>query len=178
MSRFITAIPTELIKFLQSLPKGSTIEGLMCNILEENMAGQKTLNTTEGKVAVIWSNDKWESGLTVPVDYPLEMMVRGKQPKTVKTKKQWHEGIKDLNIVEESEAVKEITKPVSIIHYLTQSEFDEARKNNEPLEFHGIYPAWKRVAATDKFVEGYFYRKAQPNDNTTPPVREMQPANP
>lgn len=161
MSRFRTSIPTEIAAFIKSLPPHSTIEDVLCQITTRDFAGRVALSQESDNIIVVWENPAWESGKTVPVDYPLDLLIRNKPPKLAARASAYKKAIEAQNLPKN--APEAAPEPINIHkpHYLTEQEVMEAIANGEKIEFQGIEPGWMPFEkGRHTFTEGFYYRKA------------------
>ena len=164
MSRFTTSIPIEVKAFIESLPRGSYVHSvtLVPPMTNENrydiMAG-----TIQQEVVILWENDKFHSGLTVPVDFPAIDVKRKILPKGVL--KPGSRKPATLTPPEPENAPTGIVEPLkapSGPSYLTAEQVDRAVTDGNTVEFQGIEPIWKEFnPKVDTFMAGYFYRVKQ-----------------
>ena len=145
MSLFQTKLSVDVKQILDSLPKGHFLHGI-------------TFNKDTREVCVLWEYERMESGLTVPVEFPLADL----------TKKLLPDGVRNLDKVTKSKPVKPIhiapvptpVLPPAIPLIRTQKEYDESVASGVDLEYQGLKPIWKPVESGHVFTAGYFYRKA------------------
>lgn len=162
MSLFKTEIPIQLAEFLKVLPKGSHIEAFAAEVIEEasGIGGKKTLNTDPSRVFVVWGNEQWESGRLYPVDYPMDLLAKGKAPKTAYKRAEYKKQVAAANEPKNAPEVKPAIKTTDLPAYLTEEQVREGLKNGEAMEFWGINPGWKVVdLKTHHYTEGFYYRK-------------------
>lgn len=149
MSTFRTSLSVNLDEIFQSLPK----RGLHVHSV--------TWNGELSRVEIVWENPKLFTGRSIPVDYPLELLVKGKRPKGVRENAKVE--VKPKPVVMATEPPK--ATPQNLIR--TREDFDKAMAwflNNpttpeSKLEYQGVEATWKPVTADHQFQEGYFYRK-------------------
>jgi hypothetical protein len=145
MSLFKTILPVDIGRVLSALPEHFFLHSI-------------TFNKNTSEVTVEWEHAKLESGLTVPVNFPLSDL----------TKKLLPAGVRDLDKVTKQKPKPKVdtapapkpTPPPAIPLIRTQAEFDDALSKGENLEYQGLKPIWKLVEHDHVFTAGYFYRKA------------------
>lgn len=150
MSKFKTTLPTNINEFLDELPKRSHVHSI-------------TINPATKEIDIAWENDRYETGLTVAVDFPESSVKAHKPPK----------GVRDTNkpVFKVPEPVKEVEKKTDVIvpppQYMTEREVAEARFAGKELEFMGMETVWKPVDKEHTFTNGFFYRLLDNKNNRT-----------
>ena len=142
MSKFITNLPTEVSTLLEALPKGSYIHGIV-------------LSPESHDVHVLWENNKFETGLTIPIQFDFDDLKKNVLPKHV------NDLIKSkmaTKILPNPEPVKVENSSSPAPRYMTKKEVEYALKNGKDVEFMGVLPVWKPFAKDDAYIDGYFYR--------------------
>jgi hypothetical protein len=145
MSRFITRIPTEVQAIIDALPKGSYVHAI-------------ALDKDTNEVLINWEQTRFESGLTVPVEFSLLEVKTKKLPRGVKdiTKKQPAPPTPPP-VTDAPTVILEPAKPAP--DYLTQEQVESLSAKGTAIEFMGIRPEWLRFnPKQDTFTAGYFYR--------------------
>ena len=167
MSLFRTSLSTAVTDLLASLPKGSYLHGIELTppIDDKNRAAIMS-GEIKQEIVVIWEMHHFETGLTVPVEYPAgeikaKRLPKGcrdaRRPKAVITPSK-AENVPTVNVAPKH------TAPV----YLQPDEVDDLSRKSIPVEFMGIEPKWTPfVAGKDSYVPGYFYRKAAAQKEVT-----------
>ena len=146
MSKFSTKLPVDFDALLAALPKQSSIHAV-------------TLNPDTKQVIVVWSNDIFESGLTVPTDFEFEDVKKKKLPAGVRDAR------KKVSAPAQPEVIHEAPPDVPALkveapRYMTEAEVAEAVKSGNKVEFQGIEIGWKPFTDADVFTKGFFYRYA------------------
>jgi len=146
MSLFQTKLSVDIKQIFDSLPKGHFLHSI-------------TFNKETREVCVLWEYERMESGLTVPVEFPLSDLIKKLLP----------DGVRNLDKVTKTKPTKPVIQtlpvpkpiqPPAIPLIRTQAEYDKAVADDEPLEYQGITPVWKPVdPALHTFTAGYYYRK-------------------
>lgn len=146
-SLFRTEFETEVNAFIKGLSKRSTVQGVSL--------------TPDNKIVLIWDTDEYDTGLSVPVDWPPSMVKAGKLPPKVYKAS---ERPKPVNIPVKVENapqgnVERNSTPVAL---LDEKGLREAVEKGVKIEYQGIHPIWVPFnPRQDKWVEGYFYRKSE-----------------
>lgn len=145
MSRFTTRIPTEVQALIDALPKGSFVHAV-------------ALDKDTNEVLIQWEQNRFESGLTVPVDFSPAELKGKKLPKGVRdiTKKQ-PATLTPAPVPAAPTVTPDPSAPAPT--HLTQEQVESAVKDGKAVEFMGIEPKWKPFdPKADVFTAGYFYR--------------------
>ena len=144
MSKFSTSLPTKLDTLLKSLPINSTVHSI-------------TLNEDTHDIVVEWENSMFETGLTVPIDFPLDDLKAKLAPKGA-----WLPGKKKpgtLSPKAKQNAPQPVPAPKTELPvWITEAEVAAAVKAGEAVEFQGIEPRWQPFTPSDSYTKGYFYR--------------------
>ena len=144
MSKFTTNLPTNIEELVSSLPKGSYVHGI-------------TLNPQTKEIVVLWENTKYESGLTVPVEFKIAEIKGHKTPKSIKEIES--RKAQPATVVEE-QPKKEESIAVPVVKYLGLGELDDAIANGDAVEYMGIEHVWNIFNSNiHSYTPGYFYRK-------------------
>ena len=145
MSKFTTRIPTEIQALIDALPKGSFVHVI-------------ALDKDTNEVLIQWEQNRFESGLTVPVDFPPANIKGKKLPQGVRdvTKKQ-PATLTPPPVPAAPTVIVEPAKPAPT--HLTQEQVDAAVAEGKEVLFMGIRPEWLSFnPKQDVFTAGYFYR--------------------
>src|SRR5580704_8044058 len=82
MSKFSTSLSTSVADFLTSLPKGSYLHGIeLVPPMDDKNRSDILAGKIEQTITVIWEMHHFETGLTVPVEYPLGEIKAKRLPK-------------------------------------------------------------------------------------------------
>lgn len=116
------------------------------------------------EVVVQWEAERFYSGLTVPVEFPMADIIKKRLPERVKDKnrKEKPSPVPDAPTVT-PEPVASNAEPVT--YFKDKETYDTEIAAGTKLEFQGLSPVWKPVTADHVFTDGYFYRK---NSGLTP----------
>ena len=152
MSLFRTVLSVDLKQVLDVLPKGYFLHNV-------------TFDKEKREVSFQWEYEKFESGLTVPVDFSLSDL----------TKKLLPDGVRNLDKVTKLKSEKPPvlikpapkTIPVAALPLIrTQTDYEAALVAGDDIEYQGLLPVWKPVdPAIHSYTPGYLYRK-KPLDKT------------
>lgn len=159
MSKFTSKIATEVDALIALLPKGSYIHSIVLN------------KDTHG-IEIEWSNEIFQSGLTVSVDFDPADIKAKRLPKGV-----WNarKGKPATLTPPAPEIVPTVTqapaKPI-LTPWLSEEQVLEAIKEGKEVEFMGVTPSWLPFnAQSDAVTPGYFYRLVEkPVDTKTQPA--------
>ena len=147
MSKFSTKIPVSVQELVDALPKGSFVHSI-------------AFHRTTNEVDIVWEHDRFESGLTVPLDISPDDVLKKKLPKAVKIATD-----KASPPVKKTapEAIVEAAKPTPAPDPLIRSkeEFETAVASGQALEFQGIRSCWEPLEKGTAFVQGFYYRPAK-----------------
>jgi hypothetical protein len=144
MAHFKTEIPTEAKTFIDSLKGRRTFSSI-------------TL-TEENNILIMWEDDTLYTGLTVPVDYPLNMLQAGKLPQKTFKASEREKATPSLPSKKDAPTAKPEPKTVIPI-YLNEEQVKESAVKGQSMEFYGILPRWVTFnPRVDRYTEGYFYR--------------------
>lgn len=148
MSLFKTFIPVNVEEILADLPKNRFVHSV-------------AYDANNKQIVIMWEHDRFQTGLTVPIEYPLELIGKRTLP----------QGVKDVNRKEkppEKENAPEVKPETStpvlqpIPEYIqTKEDFDDALVLGKVLEFQGVTPVWDLVDSNHVFTKGYFYREVE-----------------
>ena len=156
MSKFTTTIPTGTADFIATLPKTSYIYGvLLVQPLTEDNRADIAAGKIKQSVQVFWENPKWETGLTVPVEFSASDVKAGVLPKSAKVLP-----VKPAAATPPKPAAT--APPVKPPVYMTEAEVNAALADGKTVEYMGVQPVWKQFEPkSDHYTEGYFYRLRQ-----------------
>lgn len=157
MGKFLTKLPTKANSFIESLSKRATIEGI-------------TLDPETRDVLILWSNEDLYTGLTVPVDYPAELVKRQELPKGVCKASDRAKATKTLPAKQNAPEANQTPKQAIVAPlYLTEEQLAECTAKGEAVEFQGVLPKWMPFdPKKDTFKEGYFYRRVEKRVDQAP----------
>jgi len=146
MSLFKTFLPVQVEEVLSKLPNNKFVHFV-------------SYDNELKRITILWEYDKFQSGLTVPIEFPIEMIGTNKLPA----------GIKDLN-KKEPVVVQEIPQEPTVFeeeikvepkqnYIITKEAFEEAYTSGKELEYQGVLPVWNPIEKDHVFTEGFFYRE-------------------
>lgn len=144
MALFKTELKTEAEQFVKDLPKRATLQGISM--------------TPEHNIVILWENEDLHTGLTVPTDYPLNMLRAGKLPqRTVKASERPKATVTPPKKENAPTVTPEAKSPSPV--YLSEKELNESIAKGIAIEYQGIRPVWVQYnPKVDRYTAGYFYR--------------------
>lgn len=164
MSKFNTRLTVDVSTIVGSLPKGSFLHSVMLipPLTDQNRA-DIAAGIIKQEVVIVWENTNFESGLTVPIDFPIEEGKRLKPPEGVLDVRKPRPATLSLTVEENvTTGLVEPLKDVPVTVYLTEQEVNQAMLDGKDVEFQGIEIGWKRfVPFTSTYTKGFFYRLAE-----------------
>ena len=144
MSKFSSSLPTNLDKLIKSLPANSTVHSIK-------------LSEDGHSINVEWENGIFETGLTVPIDFPLDDLKDKALPKGAWKAGNKRPGTKSPKPEQNAPQMKPEAK-TQAPKYLSELEVESAVAEGKSVEFQGIEPRWQDFTKSDTFTDGYFYR--------------------
>lgn len=161
MSKFLTILPLDVDEMLSKLPGKHFLHGI-------------TYNPKTKSVEVHWEHDKLETGLSVPVPFPLELIGKRKLPEGVRKVGTDSPAVSTVQVKQSApeskpEAIAEVIRTVPPNYFQDKETLEAAISNKERIEFQGLETVWKPFNPDSmKFEPGFFYRKIV--DNTPKPT--------
>lgn len=156
MSLLVTKLPIDLKPILSALPKRAYVHRV-------------TWDFQKSTIEVQWEHDSFHSGLSVPVEFPLEDLRAKFLPNGVKDKANVQP--KPEPKIESATIEVPRPQPPAPDHIRTKKDFNKAIKAGKTLEFWGVQNHWFPVYPdAHTFTEGYIYRVVEPKsvDNPEP----------
>ena len=145
MSQFNTRIPVDVQAIIAALPKNQFLHGV-------------SFDKSTSEVIVLWEADQFWSGLTIPVDFPPDDLLKKRLPKGVKKGGRPQPVTSAVKVAPapQDEVKPTPPDPNAIIG---REAYDKAIADKTPLEYQGMEAFWKPVVEGHGWTAGYYYRK-------------------